>query len=81
MERLVEKSQEEANVKIDILEDNKREQESLGLVFGSLPSNNRYDRNSIMVNLQEAVCNRIREQMDVRIQQFLCIVSYNTVCH
>lgn len=81
MERLVEKSQEEANVKIDILEDNKREQESLGLVFGSLPSNNRYDRNSIMVNLQEAVCNRIREQMNVRIEQFLCIVSYNTVCH
>ena len=65
MEKLVEKSQEEANIKIDIMEDNKKE-ESINQVFGSIRSNNvQYDRNSILVNLQEAVCNRIRTQMNV----------------
>ena len=64
MEKLVEKSQEEANIKIDILEDNRRE-ETANRVFGSIRSNVQYDRNSIMINLQEAVCERITEQMEV----------------
>lgn len=64
MEKLVEKSQEEANVKIDILEDNRKE-ENGSRIYTSISSNMQYDRNSIMVNLQEAVCNRIRKQMNV----------------
>ena len=63
MEKLVEKSQEEANVKVDILEDNKKEESFR--TFGSVRSSVQYDQNSIMVTLQEAVCNRIREQMNV----------------
>ena len=68
MEKLVEKSQEEANIKIDILEENSKKEEQGSISqFGSIRSNNvQYDRNSIMVNLQEAVLNRIREQMNVR---------------
>ena len=73
MEKLVEKSQEEANVKIDILEDNKKE-ESIGRVYGSIPSNVKFDRNTIMVNLQEAVCNRIRRQMNV--SRNVCIIIF-----
>ena len=71
MERLVEKSQKEANIKIDILDDNKKE-ESLRHI-GSLRPNVEYDRNSIMVNLQEAVCNRIRTQMDVSNEVATCV--------
>ena len=67
MEKLVEKSQEEANIKIDILEENSKKEEQGSISqFGSIQSNNvQYDRNSIMLNLQEAVLNRIREQMNV----------------
>ena len=64
MEKLVEKSQEDANIKIDILEENKKE-ESVDQLGSIRSTNVQYDRNSILINLQEAVCNRIREQMNV----------------
>ena len=58
LEELVE---EEANNKMDILEEKQKEGKSTFSQFGS----NTYDRNSTLINLQEAVCNRIRDQINV----------------